>query len=155
MTQSPPFSPTAAGTTRDDAMVTFPHGLPGFETSTRFRLREQSSFAPVAFLESVDSKDLCFLVVPVLALVEQYAMGIAPEDLRTLGLDDSRQPEPGKEVLCLAILTAPEDGALTANLLAPVVINPVTGSAVQAVRADAIYSHRHPVVALRPEAACS
>ena len=41
----------------------------------------------------------------------------------------------------------------TANLLAPVVINRASGRAVQAVRSDRVYSHKHPL--LPQEAPCS
>jgi flagellar assembly factor FliW len=52
----------------------------------------------------------------------------------------------GSEVLCLAIVSAQTDGTLTANLLAPVVINLNTRVGVQAVRQDARYSHQHKLI---------
>jgi flagellar assembly factor FliW len=51
--------------------------------------------------------------------------------------------------MCLAILTVPKEGPVTANLLAPVVVNLATRVAVQAVRADTMYSHRHPIATLQ------
>ena len=81
--------------------------------------------------------------VPVAAVDRQYVMGVTGEDLELLGLDRSRQPVPGTEVLCLAILTAPKNCPPTANLLAPVVVNLATRVGVQAVRTDALYSHCH------------
>lgn len=129
----------------------FPNGLPGFETSRQFVLRPQPAFSPVACLQSTDSADLCFLVLPVGALVAEYALWVSPEDLSTLGLDGADDPEAPTELVCLAILTAAAQGPITANLLAPVVVNVATNIAVQAVRADTAYSHRHAVVALQPE----
>jgi flagellar assembly factor FliW len=125
----------------------FPHGLPGFETSKQFVLRPQPSFSPFASLQSTDSADLCFLVVPVSALLADYSLWVAPEDLYTLGLDGS---EALTELECLAILTVPGEGPITANLLAPVVVNLPRNIAVQAVRADTAYSHRHAILALQP-----
>jgi flagellar assembly factor FliW len=139
---------------RQGAILHFPNGIPGFETSTRFALREQPSLRPIAFLESIDSKELCFLVVSITSVADDYSLGVTAEDLRTLQLDETRQPVMGKEVLVLAILTAPEDGPLTANLLAPLVVNLSTGVGVQAVRADTEYSHRHIVAGLKLEQAC-
>lgn len=149
-----PVDPSIEGSENrsDGVTLDFPHGLPGFETSTRFVLRERPSFAPVALLQSADSEDLCFLVAPVAALVQRYSICATPEDLRALGLDDSSQPEPSPNLLCLAILTAPEGGPLTANLLAPVVINLATHIAVQAVRQDCVYSHRFAITAIGPVA---
>jgi flagellar assembly factor FliW len=138
----------------DGIALHFPNGLPGFETVTRFTLKEQPSLSPVAFLKSVDTPDLCFLVIPVQSILPDYGLSISSDDLRTLALDDSRLPEVGSEVHCLTILTVPEQGPLTANLLAPVVINMAAGLAVQAVRADAVYSHRHEIGALQAEVQC-
>jgi flagellar assembly factor FliW len=84
------------------------------------------------------------------ALVTDYALWIAPEDLRTLGLEEENQPVQQASLACLAILTVPAEGPITANLLAPVVVNLATSVGVQAVRADTAYSHRHAVVALQP-----
>jgi flagellar assembly factor FliW len=133
-----------------ELVLNFPLGLPGFETSRTFVLRAQPSFAPVACLQSIDSPDLCFLVVPIGALVADYSLCASPDDLRTLGLNEDCQPNAQPGVVCLAILTVPQDGSLTANLLAPVVINMASNIAVQAVRADSVYSHRHPITALQP-----
>jgi flagellar assembly factor FliW len=137
----------------DGRIFDFPHGVPGFETATRFCLKEQPSFAPVSFLQATDAPDLCFLVIPVQSILPDYSLAIAADDLSTLQLDDA-QPGNGKDVLCLAILTAPEQGPLTANLLAPVVINLAAGRGVQAVRSDSVYSHRHVIAALETEAGC-
>lgn len=141
---APPDDQTA------ELVLHFPLGLPGFETSRKFVLRAQPSFAPVSCLQSLDSPDLCFLVVPVGALLVDYSLSVAPDDLRTLGLNEDWRPSAQPDVVCLAILTVPQDGLLTANLLAPVVINLASNLAVQAVRADSVYSHRHPITVLQP-----
>jgi len=126
------------------AVLTFPLGLPGFEGATRFVLREHAEYAPVVSLQSIDL-DLSFLAVPVGALDADYALAVNAEDLRRLGLPTERQPEPGLDVLCLALLCAPKSGPATANLLAPVVVNLKTHLAVQAVRSDTRYSHQQPL----------
>jgi flagellar assembly factor FliW len=123
--------------------IEFPVGLPGFEQHHRFVLVEQPELAPLVFLQSLESPDLSLPAVPVAAVDHQYALDLTPEDQELLGLEASQQPFPPPEVRCLAILTAPQDGQSTANLLAPVVINLSTRVGVQAVRSDARYSHRH------------
>jgi flagellar assembly factor FliW len=47
--------------------------------------------------------------------------------------------------LDLALLSIADGGRMTANLLAPIVINLADRVAVQAVRSDLKYSHQHPV----------
>jgi flagellar assembly factor FliW len=127
----------------ESGAIEFPVGLPGFEQHHRFVVVEQPGLAPLVFLQSLESPDLSLPAVPVTLVDPRYEMGVTPDDQELLGLDMSRQPAPGREVLCLAILTAPPDGRPTANLLAPVVINLSRCVGVQAVRADTRYSHRH------------
>jgi flagellar assembly factor FliW len=122
--------------------IEFPGGLPGFEHLRRFVLVEQAPLAPLVFLQSLETPDLCFPAVPVGAIDPQYELEISREDLEILNLDPSRQPEVGREVVCLAIVAA-RTGPPTANLLAPIVINLSRRLGVQAVRADARYSHCH------------
>jgi len=135
----------------ESAVLTFPLGLPGFEGATRFVLQEPAEYAPVVSLQSTDF-DLNFLAVPVSALDTAYSLAVNEDDLRRLGLPVESQPEPGRDVLCLALLCAPRNGPATANLLAPVVVNRHTRVAVQAVRSDTRYSHQHP---LPGDATCS
>jgi flagellar assembly factor FliW len=116
--------------------------LPGFESQTRFLLVQR---APLVALQSIDTPDLCFLAMPVEAIQRDYQLAMTPEDQRALSL--TTPP------LSLAILSATEAGNWTANLLAPVVINPETRCALQAVRADSLYSHQHPLPA--GDARCS
>jgi flagellar assembly factor FliW len=150
---APPQSHAALPDDQSGELVLhFPLGLPGFEMSKKFVLRAQPSFAPVACLQSIDSPDLCFLVVPVGALLADYTLAASADDLRTLGLNEDSPAAEQPNLICLAILTVPRDGGLTANLLAPVVINLASNIAVQAVRADTVYSHRHPITALQPGA---
>ena len=121
------------------AVIEFPIGLPGFEAQRKFILIERPDVSPILFLQSIDSPDLCFAAAPVSAVDPQYELAITTDDLELLGVGAS------DEVMCLAILSAPDEGPLTANLLAPVVIDPKSRRAVQAVRIDQRYSHCHAV----------
>ena len=127
------------------AELYFPRGLPGFEGHNRFVLMEHEQQAPIVFLQSITTPELCFLTVSVWAVDPGYQVGIADDDLETLGLN--RQPQPADDFLCLSILAAKDDGTFTANLLAPVIVNRDTRVGLQAIRADARYSHCHPVLA--------
>ena len=106
---------------------------------------EQEALAPVVFLQSLKTPALCFLTVPTSAIDPHYEMGITPEDLALLAMDETGQPSPGANVLCLSILSAAANGRFTANLLAPVVVNLETRIGLQAVRTDVRYSHLHPL----------
>lgn len=121
----------------ETSVLHFPAGLPGFETRTRFLLIERPAHAPVIFLQSIDSPDLCFCAAPIGAIDPGYQLAMTEEDERLLAAADAP--------LCLAILSSTKTGCWTANLLAPVVIDLPSRRAVQAVRSDARYSHQHPL----------
>jgi flagellar assembly factor FliW len=133
-------------------VVRFPAGLPGFEQETRFVLLERPEWTPIVFLQSLQQAQLCFLAAPVAVIDPSYSLSVTREDFERIGLNQEQQLVLGEEVLCLALLCAPENGPLTGNLLAPVVVNRWTRTAVQAVRTDARYSHQHIFAA---EPACS
>jgi flagellar assembly factor FliW len=137
------------------AEIEFPLGIPGFEDQRRFVLIEQHALTPLVLLQSLETSSLCFLAIAVSVLDPEYRSGIAPEDLRLLGLDENRQPRSGEEALFMAILSPSADGSFTANLLAPVVVNLRTRVGLQAVRSDRLYSHRHPLAPESPEQPCS
>jgi flagellar assembly factor FliW len=121
----------------------FPNGIPAFETERRFRLIDRE---PLLFLESDRNPELSFLLLPVTLIDPDYKLALTVEDRATL------EASAESPLLCLAVITATDDSPPTANLLAPVVINLDRGRAVQAVRSDAVYSHKHPL--LQEEAVC-
>jgi len=131
----------------ESALLHFPVRLPGFEHCHRFALLEQVPVAPIVFLQSLDQQDICLLAAPVAAIDPAYELAMTADDSRALGRENT------DDVICLAILAPAEDGQFTANLLAPVVIDPKTRRAVQAVRVDSRYSHQHPLA--RQETSCS
>jgi flagellar assembly factor FliW len=57
--------------------------------------------------------------------------------------------------VCLVVMSIADAGTPTVNLLAPIVINPRTGRAVQAVRDDAVYPCRRPLGRAEEAAPCS
>jgi flagellar assembly factor FliW len=131
----------------------FPHGLPGFDEHRRFVPLRFEHSDPLIFLQSLEDPGLCFITVPVLVADPTYRLAIEADDLEAIGLNSSRQPRIGEEVMCLAVVSVRPEGP-TANLLAPVVVNLRNRKAVQSVSTGSSYSHRH---ALAPQetAVCS
>ena len=121
----------------------FPCGLPGFEDEPRFRLVRHPRLFPLVLLQSEKTADLCFLALPVESIVPDYDLAVSETDCRALGVGPAASD--AAELLGLAIITVPEDGPASANLMAPVVVNLTAGVGVQAVRGDQRYSHQHPL----------
>jgi len=138
----------------DEASVlNFPAGLPGFESEQRFIALEQPAHNPLVFLQSLATPDLCFVALPVLAIEPSYELEMDESDLELLALDPSETPATSKGLLRLALVTISESG-ITANLLAPIVINTASLRAVQAISPGQKYSRQHPLREVVREAAC-
>jgi len=125
-----------------EAVLEFPAGIPAFEHERRFLPIEQAATRPFVFLQSLATPELMFLTLPALLVEPAYRLDLGPEDLELLGLSAAPQ-RIDQDVHCLAIVTVQPDGRLTANLLAPVVINPKSRRAVQALQPG--YSPQHPL----------
>lgn len=125
-------------------IVSFPAGLPAFEEQHRFLLLDREALAPFRFLQSVDRPELMLVTVPVVAVAPGYRLEALPEDLERIGLEAVSQP-PGSGIECLAVVTLPDDGPATANLVAPIVVNRERRLAVQAIQPGAGYSYAHPL----------
>jgi flagellar assembly factor FliW len=126
----------------ETSVLEFPDGIPAFEEETRFVVIERAETAPVVFLQSARRADLAFLTLPVRLVDPTYRSAIGPEDLDTLGLNGDRQPEEGREVITLAIITIDPQKKTTANLMAPIVINCATRRALQSVQPESGYPVR-------------
>jgi flagellar assembly factor FliW len=133
-----------------EAALEFPRGLPGFEERRGFLPLHQPENDPLIFLQSLEDPELCFVTIPVQVVDPAYRLAAEAEDLAAIGLPPG--PRIGDEAFCFAVLSIREEGP-TANLLAPVVVNPVTRKCVQAVAPSSGYSHRHPLCA-EEAAAC-
>jgi flagellar assembly factor FliW len=134
-----------------DDVIQVPLGLASFEDESQLLMLEPPSSAPLVFLQSLRVPSLCFLALPMQGIDPNYKLNITREDLEVLGLQTDRQPRLGEEIRCFAVIVVAENGPITANLLAPVIINPANRRGVQAIRIDSIYSHQH----ILTEAVCS
>jgi flagellar assembly factor FliW len=125
-----------------DSELEFPCGLPGFDSRKRFVAVRFVESDPLVYLQSLEDPDLCFVTMPVLAVDSHYRLRVTSEDLGRLGLPPVRQPRIGEDVFCLTVVSIRETGP-TANLLAPIVINLKTRTAVQAIASGSEYSHQY------------
>lgn len=137
-----------------EQVIRFPEGLPAFEDEREFLLVEQAATAPVVFLQSLRRPDLAFITLPAVLVEPSFRLAPAPEDLEALGLG-AGAPEPVAGLLCLAIVTIPDTGPPTANLMAPVVINLEARLGRQIIQTAVPYSHQHPLAPPAGEAKCS
>lgn len=110
--------PAAEGSgSQEPLVVTFPAGIPGFETCRRFVLIASDDLTPLGCLKTLDPPGASFLVIDPKLLALNYDQTLREFERARIGA------AAGDSLLWLAIVTVTADGA-SANLRAPVVINP-------------------------------
>jgi flagellar assembly factor FliW len=136
---TPPFADGLRGPTagHESRVVEFPAGIPGFETCRRFVLITSPELAPLSCLQALDPPEASFLAVDPTLLDAGYDLTLREFERARLGAGD----EP---LLWLAIVTV-ADNAATANLRAPVVINPRRMLGCQFIRDENEYPVHFPL----------
>ncbi|MGD1070257.1 MAG: flagellar assembly protein FliW [Bryobacteraceae bacterium] len=127
------------------ALFSFPSGLPGFEDQRTFFFLKIPGAEPLLFLQSVSTRNLCFILLPILAIDPDYDLDLAPEELFELQLPPGRQPAIGRDILCAATISSGDGEAPRANLMAPIVVNLQAKIGMQVIHGESGYSHRHPL----------
>jgi flagellar assembly factor FliW len=123
----------------DDVVLEVVGGVLGFPGATRFALVRLDDEVDGLFRMVCVDQELAFVVAAPLLFFPDYA----PE------VDDAvvEQLDLGDDALALVVLTLTEPLAdSTANLLAPLVLNPRTRRAVQVVLSDASLPLRRPLI---------
>jgi len=137
----------------EDAVIRLPHGLAPFVGQTKYLLLSDEERKPLIFLQSVEEPGLCFITMPAALACPAYSLELAKEHVEALYGPEGKSDA---ALMWLVILTVPETGAVTANLLAPLVIDLERKIGMQAVRADGQYSHAQPLADGRQkESLCS
>jgi len=116
----------------------FPEGLPGFADEKAFVFIPYGPQSPFAFLQSVAEPNLTFLIVEPFAFFADYRFELADDLAKAIGVSKKMPPQ------VFAIVTVPEKmEEMTANLLAPIVVNPARRLALQVVLEKVPYTTRH------------
>jgi flagellar assembly factor FliW len=137
---------SAAPAVITDPSVTFPDGLVGQPTWKRFVLIvEDAEQLPVAMLQSLDDPDVTMLVADPTMVEPSYTVRLTAEDRAALALGAD-----GKPVL-YCTLSVSAEGWITANLLAPLAINPSTRSGRQLVLNESNYTTKHTIAQVSAE----
>ena len=104
---------------RENAVLTFPHGIIGFPNAKRYVILDHDREAPFKWLQSVDKSNLAFVVMDPVLFKSDYQVEITPDAVGEL---EYREKD---ELALMVILTIPSNdpSAITANLRGPVVVN--------------------------------
>ncbi len=123
----------------EEKIVHFEMGIPAFEDEHEFLIIPYDEESPYVFLQSLTTPDLAFIMTIPFSFFPDYEFEIDDETLKRLGIKSQ------EELLIYTLITIPggkvED--MTANLMAPVVINTTNMQARQVVLDSGRYVTKH------------
>jgi flagellar assembly factor FliW len=120
--------------------ISFPDGLNGLSEYKHFKLVQTVGMMPIALLHSLDEELISFIVANPRTWFPFYRVEIGPDDLKSLEVE---KPE---SILVLAIINVEaEPFDVTANLLAPLFINPIKKIGLQKIQKNSPYLARQPL----------
>ena len=120
-------------------IVHFNKGIPAFEDETEFVILPYEEESPYYFMQSLKSPDLAFLLTNPFLFFPDYTFEI--DDVTLSELEIKNQDA----VFYYAMITIPNGSIryMTANLLAPVVLNSENMRAKQVVLENSNYTTKH------------
>jgi flagellar assembly factor FliW len=123
----------------EDKVLTFPQGLFAFEDKKHYVLLENQGVGnPLWWLQSLDDSDLAFVLINPFLFKPDYEFELSAEDVEDLGLANPQEAA----VFCLVVIPQ-EVKKMTANLLAPLVINAQLKKGKQIVLLQKNYTTKH------------
>lgn len=112
-----------------DTIITFPRGLPGFETCTRYKLFNGEAEPTVYWLQSLDDDEVMFSMVLPEKFNFAYELILSDEEARLIEADEPAQIvvllllSRGSDEKIIEESTVLTEGGIRANLNGPVLLN--------------------------------
>ena len=131
----------------EDKIVHFADGIPAFEDEHEFLIIPYDEESPYVFLQSLTTPELAFLMTVPFIFFPEYEFELDDEMQNKLGLTQQ------EDMVVYTLLTIPggqvED--MTANLMAPVVLNQANMQARQIVLDKSRYTTKHSLFPVQKE----
>ncbi|MCB1051202.1 MAG: flagellar assembly protein FliW [Acidobacteria bacterium] len=113
---------------QDETIYTFPRGIPGLNKITRYALVDVEDSGPYKWLQACEPPYLSLTLLDPHVLVPDYQVVVGPEHREILQMQTGEMPI----ALCIVVIPKnPKD--MTANLLAPILLNPAKRIGAQAI----------------------
>jgi flagellar assembly factor FliW len=118
-------------------------GILGFPEKRRFCIIQHKKDSPFFWYQSVDDPALAFVITNPWLFKSDYQIDL---DLAAQAL--GREKDDDVPVECYVIVTIPKGSPekMTANFVAPLVLDPEKCAAVQIVLSEEFYSYRYPLL---------
>ncbi|EST55407.1 flagellar assembly protein FliW [Brevibacillus panacihumi W25] len=118
----------------------FEEGLPGFPDMQFFNISKEEANAPFYQMNSTEDETIGFWLIDPFVFFPEYQFVLPEYAKASLRLEDQNP-----SVAVLNIITLREEGQITINLKAPIVINRENRMAKQVILNEESYSLRHPL----------
>lgn len=123
----------------DNMSIHFSQGIPGFENDKQFILIPMEVNSPFFYLQSINNEDLCLLLADPFVFFPDYEIDIDDLEMQKLDFDNEKA-----QLAIYLVLSVPADfKQTTANLRAPIVINPDKRKGMQYISSKTVYTTRH------------
>jgi len=122
-----------------DRLIVFDEGILGFPLQHEYALLQTGEGSGFYWLQSVDTRDLAFVVCDPRLFVADYQVPVKVEDLECIGINDPQNSQ-------LFVIVNKVGDLLTGNLQGPLVVNVTNRKARQLVLSDKRYATRHPLM---------
>lgn len=129
----------------DKEIINFDEGLPGFEDVKRFVVINIKDNELLKCLQSIDRKEVSFIAVNPWDVFKDYTIDIEDKELSLIGDTNI------ESLKVYSLLTITQRG-ITANLLAPVIINTAVRKGKQFILYNSKYTTKHTLTDFRAEA---
>lgn len=123
----------------EEKVIHFEDGIPAFEEEHEFIIIPYDDDSPYVFLQSLSTPELAFLMTMPFVFFPDYEFELDDENQEKLGITSQ------EDMLIYTLLTIPGGKVpeMTANLMAPVVVNSATMQARQIVLDKSRYTTKH------------
>jgi len=128
----------------DDRIITFPNGLLGFPSFTRYALIQAGQENYFFWLQSIDEPNLAFVVTDPQVFFKEYQVPVREELAQELQLADPAH-------LQVFVVCNKVGEWLTGNLLGPIAVNAQICLAQQVVLTEKKWTTRQPLIRLAAE----
>ncbi|MED1121720.1 flagellar assembly protein FliW [Bacillus atrophaeus] len=125
---------------KEDQMIVFESGLPGFSEEKQFVILPLSEDSPFVVLQSVVTENLAFIVVSPFVFFKGYEFDLSESAAELLEIENIEDVE----VMTILTMEEPFEKS-TANLLAPIIVNRKNMLAKQVVLHNSSYTTKHPI----------
>jgi len=114
-----------------DNTIYFKYGIPGFESLTRFLIKEMPEYSPLLLLQSVEEPEMSLIIAdPAIFQIEKI-LNIPAENKNKLKIQSDSEMN-----LYVILSFNSQSQQFTANLKAPIIINKILNQGQQVILDD-------------------